>query len=210
MTDTTTTAADTITDADQLAALPDGSVVQRGGGLYVVFDGSLWNNGLPWSPAEVLRHRRTPVKLLYRPDWPSQAELRAEVDQLRPAPCNMTHTPPMDFAQCETHDETFPLGSTCRFHGREHETWLVYAEEADKQRLRAVTAEAATAAALDLIDDLFEIGDCELDTHGYCRTHNWQQADRPCPHGRAQAIVYADDSVRALVDAAYLAAAEGK
>lgn len=27
--------------------------------------------------------------------------------------CDMRHQPPMDFAWCETHDETFPLGAVC-------------------------------------------------------------------------------------------------
>lgn len=31
-------------------------------------------------------------------------------------PCDMrVSEPPMDFAWCETHDETFPLGGRCRF-----------------------------------------------------------------------------------------------
>jgi hypothetical protein len=53
--------------------------------------------------------------------------------------CVMTHTEPFDFAQCETHDETFSLGSRCKFYGRE--MWEVFAEEADEQRQRAVMAE---------------------------------------------------------------------
>ena len=69
--------------------------------------------------------------------------LAAEIVRLHvenePSPCVMTHTPPFDFAQCETHDETFPLGGTCRFQGREE--WEVYADEADEQRQRAVEAE---------------------------------------------------------------------
>jgi hypothetical protein len=32
------------------------------------------------------------------------------------APCDMRYTPPMDFAYCETHDETFPLGAVCSVH----------------------------------------------------------------------------------------------
>lgn len=31
-------------------------------------------------------------------------------------PCEMYHEPPFDFACCETHDETFPLGGVCPFH----------------------------------------------------------------------------------------------
>ena len=74
----------------------------------------------------------------------------AALPALRPTPdhaeegraaCVMTHTEPFDFAQCETHDETFPLGKKCRFDGRE--PWEVYAEEADEQRQRAVVAEMA-------------------------------------------------------------------
>jgi len=29
------------------------------------------------------------------------------------APCDMRHEPPFDFAWCETHDSTFPLGGVC-------------------------------------------------------------------------------------------------
>lgn len=78
-------------------------------------------------------------------EWlaPTVAALEAEVERLRaeaePAQCVMTHTEPFDFAQCETHDETFPLGGVCRFNGRE--AWEVYADEADEQRQRAVMAE---------------------------------------------------------------------
>ena len=35
----------------------------------------------------------------------------------RPAPCKMTHTEPFDFAQCDVHDTTFPLGGVCEWHG---------------------------------------------------------------------------------------------
>ena len=65
---------------------------------------------------------------------------------LLPAKCDMKHTPPMDFAHCETHDTTFPLGSTCKFDGRE--PWQVYADEADEQRRRAVMAEHRVDVAL--------------------------------------------------------------
>jgi hypothetical protein len=44
-------------------------------------------------------------------DRPTRAE--AERDEAGDAPCNMLHEPPMDFAWCETHDETFPLGAVC-------------------------------------------------------------------------------------------------
>lgn len=66
-----------------------------------------------------------------------------EVERLRaesePAACVMTHTPPMDFAQCETHDTTFSLGEECRFKDRD--VVEVLAEETDEQRQRAVRAE---------------------------------------------------------------------
>lgn len=32
------------------------------------------------------------------------------------APCSMVTEKPYDFAWCETHDETFPLGGICPFH----------------------------------------------------------------------------------------------
>ena len=69
--------------------------------------------------------------------------LRARVSD-EPGECVMTHTPPFDFAQCETHDETFPLGGACRFHGRTSVA-EVYADEADQMRARAVLAEAEVA-----------------------------------------------------------------
>lgn len=77
--------------------------------------------------------------------WPEVDRLTRERDDARersdvPGPCRMTHTAPFDFAQCETHDETFPIGGTCRFHGRDSVA-EVYAEEADAQRRRAVLAE---------------------------------------------------------------------
>lgn len=53
--------------------------------------------------------------------------------------CEMTYTSPFDFAQCETHDTTFPLGGTCKFNGRVIED--VLDDEADEQRARAVLAE---------------------------------------------------------------------
>lgn len=56
-----------------------------------------------------------------------------------PAVCVTSHQPPYDFAWCEAHDETFPLGGSCRFSGRQ--MWEVFAEEADEQRQRAVRAE---------------------------------------------------------------------
>jgi len=57
-----------------------------------------------------------------------------------PSPCQMTHTPPFDFAQCETHDTTFPLGSACKWHGKDSIS-AVLEDETDKQRVRAIRAE---------------------------------------------------------------------
>lgn len=70
------------------------------------------------------------------------AEKRAEweAEQGKPDPCVMTHTPPFDFAQCETHDETFPLGGSCKWHGKESIAEVLQ-DEADAQRRRAVRAE---------------------------------------------------------------------
>lgn len=66
-----------------------------------------------------------------------------------PAPCNMTHTPPFDFAQCETHDTTFALGDKCKFDGRD--MLDVYADEAQEQRARAVRAEMERDRALEAL-----------------------------------------------------------
>ena len=33
--------------------------------------------------------------------------------------CDMRHRPPFDFAWCETHDKTFPLGGICPERRRE-------------------------------------------------------------------------------------------
>lgn len=80
---------------------------------------------------------------------------RAVESVLAPAKCDMRHQPPMDFAWCETHDTTFPLGEKCKFDGRE--PWEVYAEEADEQRglkvqaeMRAEEHELAASALVDL------------------------------------------------------------
>ena len=43
----------------------------------------------------------------------TEAELLAAAEA---APCAMLHQPPMDFAFCETHDDTFPLGGVCRYY----------------------------------------------------------------------------------------------
>lgn len=49
------------------------------------------------------------------------AEAEAQ-ESLPPVPCDMHYAPPMDFAWCETHDETFPLGSTCAYYTRKDGT----------------------------------------------------------------------------------------
>ena len=68
-------------------------------------------------------------------------ELLAEVKRLRGevASCDMKCGEPYDFAWCETHDTTFPLGDKCKFDGRE--PWEVYADEAYEQRQLKVRAE---------------------------------------------------------------------
>ena len=71
-----------------------------------------------------------------------------------PAACSMTRTDPFDFAQCETHDTTFPLGEKCKFDGRE--PWEVYADEADEQRRRAVMAEHRLDVAFEGVTAAFE------------------------------------------------------
>lgn len=58
----------------------------------------------------------------------------------KPDPCVMTHTPPFDFAQCETHDETFPLSGVCKWYGKESIAEVLQ-DEADVLRARAVRAE---------------------------------------------------------------------
>lgn len=92
------------------------------------------------------------------------------------APCVMTYTPPMDFAQCETHDETFPLGETCRFDGRDMVEVLF--EAVDEQRGRAVRAlmeledstpnvYVTTAEELDALP----LDSVVVDRHGIPRTN---------------------------------------
>ena len=65
-----------------------------------------------------------------------------------PSPCKMTQTPPFDFAQCETHDTTFPLGGACKWHGKESIS-AVLQEESDQQRQRAVLSEIVRDSALE-------------------------------------------------------------
>jgi hypothetical protein len=62
------------------------------------------------------------------------------------APCNMRHQPPMDFAYCETHDETFPLGGICSVY-RGNLTYKAIASRARGDW--AAEREALDALALD-------------------------------------------------------------
>jgi hypothetical protein len=69
----------------------------------------------------------------------------AEIERLRehsdvPSPCDMKHQPPMDFAYCETHDTTFPLGGVCKWHGKTSVAEVLQAE-VDEQRQLKVRAE---------------------------------------------------------------------
>ncbi|MBH0123647.1 hypothetical protein ACWDUD_01475 [Rhodococcus sp. NPDC003382] len=96
------------------------------------------------------------------------------VEHFAPAPCVMTHTPPFDFAQCETHDETFPLGESCRFDGRDMVEVLF--EAVDEQRGRAVRAElerdraeAALARVREYVDDLANVPNV-----GYDSSEQWE------------------------------------
>jgi hypothetical protein len=106
--------------------------------------------------------------------------MSTEKDTTEPAPCRMTHTPPFDFAQCETHDTTFPLGDTCKFDGRD--PFEVMADEAQEQRARAVRAEQALGEALDVLRTL--AGDEPLTDSewGYCI---YCQAYKPYTKGTA-------------------------
>lgn len=57
-----------------------------------------------------------------------------------PDRCNMTHTEPYDFGECEVHDETFPLGENCKWFNQ-HSVAEVLQDEVDSLRGRAVMAE---------------------------------------------------------------------
>lgn len=65
--------------------------------------------------------------------------LLAEVTRLSPAPCDMRHQEPYDFAFCLTHDSTFALGERCKYDGRD--PFDVAADEASEQRGLKVRAE---------------------------------------------------------------------
>lgn len=66
------------------------------------------------------------------------ADLEAAAD--RPAPCDMKQGEPFDFAWCESHDTTFPLGGACKWHGRESVAEVLQ-DEVDEQRAGRVRAE---------------------------------------------------------------------
>lgn len=89
------------------------------------------------------------------PQW--LAELCDEVEELRaghqPA-CDMRHAKPYDFAWCETHDTTFPLGEKCKFDGRV--AWEVYSDEADEQRRLKVMAEMTLHQVRELAERWLE------------------------------------------------------
>lgn len=74
----------------------------------------------------------------------------------RPDPCVMTHTPPFDFAQCETHDETFPLGDSCKWHGVESISVFLQ-DQVDQQRDRAVRAEIQRDRLQAAVDAVLEL-----------------------------------------------------
>ncbi|QWS68198.1 hypothetical protein SEA_VANLEE_81 [Gordonia phage VanLee] len=99
------------------------------------------------------------------PTWEMVGLAHREVERVRaataPAPCDMTHQEPFDFAQCRTHDTTFALGETCKFHGRE--PWEVYAEEASAQRQLKVRAQLSLDRTLSKIQEWRQ-------THGHVLT----------------------------------------
>lgn len=83
--------------------------------------------------------------------------LHAVQDQvLTPDACEMRQGEPYDFAWCQTHDTTFPLGGTCRYDGRD--PLQVVEQEAMEQRglkvaaeMRAERAEGRVAALEDRV-----------------------------------------------------------
>lgn len=89
--------------------------------------------------------------------------------------CDMRHGEPYDFAWCETHDTTFPLGEACKFNGRV--MWEVYAEEADEQRQRAVLAELELERHMDTLDELRGAGNARRARWHHPETVPWTGAD---------------------------------
>lgn len=87
-----------------------------------------------------------------KPHEAIEAELQAEVDTwLRPQACKISREEPYDFAQCETHDRTFPRGGRCDHEGMSELAWLN--EREGEQRARAVRAEMERDAAQDEVAD---------------------------------------------------------
>ncbi|KQP63002.1 hypothetical protein [Nocardioides sp. Leaf285] len=82
--------------------------------------------------------------------------------------CEIVQEAPYDFAYCETHDSTFPLGGRCKFYGRTPED--VYYDEAQEQRGRAVVAEMARDEALQWLELLLDQEPCAFEA-GTCTTH---------------------------------------
>lgn len=81
------------------------------------------------------------------------SQARKALNAGKPDPCVMTHTPPYDFAQCETHDTTFALGETCEWYGVESVA-IKLENDVDNQRLRAVKAEMERDSLLYLVESL--------------------------------------------------------
>lgn len=102
----------------------------------------LFNDALPAQQIEGFTEARQAT------NDPADQYVALVLDEYRSAPetCEMVYEEPMDFAQCLTHDETFPLGEECRFNGKV--MWEVFAEEADRQRQRAVMAEMSLSLSL--------------------------------------------------------------
>ena len=77
----------TIRTAEELAALPVGTVLRDGAGVvWLKFSGVMteWrgtHGGI--APSEFVARKRWPLTVLYRPDLPTQADLHAERDRLR-------------------------------------------------------------------------------------------------------------------------------
>jgi len=113
-----------------------------------------------------------------------------------PEPCVMTHTPPDDFAECKTHDLTFPLGGTCKYDGRV--PLEVAQDEADEQRMRAVRAEHELAIARET-PSLPDIEVVSARVHeAWMATKRAQGVEsRPSEWGEEQMVPYADLSERA-------------
>ncbi len=147
-----TTETATTTTADVERILADLEYRYRGGHQVppcVVCGGELTRVSMGGGRPDAYAHDQGDPEHYRRSRWeqglPADQNVLALVELYRaataPAACVMTHTPPFDFAQCETHDSTFALGQECRFKDRDPAD--VYFEEAQEQRVRAVRAEAA-------------------------------------------------------------------